>query len=49
MGWLRAEMDDQYKSLVSMLWCVFVGNMRIKHVGSKTSQGYKSRVQATIK
>jgi len=22
MAWLRAEMDDQDKSLVSMLWCV---------------------------
>ena len=22
MGWLRAEMDDQDKSLVSTLWCV---------------------------
>ena len=36
--WLRAEMDDQDKSLVSTLWCVcFVGSTRLEYVGSKTS------------
>ena len=49
MGWLRAEMDDQDKSLVSTLWCVVCWQYENKLCGIKTSQWYGSRVQATIK
>lgn len=48
VAWLRAEMDDQDKSLVSTLWCI-VGSMRLEYVGSKISPGHGSMVQATIK
>ena len=36
MGWLRAEMDDQDKSLVSTLWCVVCRQYENKICGIKT-------------
>jgi len=50
MAWLRAEMDDQDKSLVSKCFgALIVGSMRLECVGSKTSPGHGPIVQATIK
>jgi len=37
MTWLRAEMDDQDKSLVSMIGVLFAGSTRLEYASSKTS------------
>ena len=50
MAWLRAEMDDQDKSLSCVCFGVlFVGSMRLEYAGSKTSPRHGSMFQATIK
>ena len=46
MAWLCADIDDQVKSIVCML---FVESMRLGCAGSKTSPGHGSLVLATIR
>ena len=48
MMWLRAEMDGQDKSLVSMLWCLVCQHYELEYVDTKVSPGHGLMTQATI-
>ena len=47
--WLRADMDDKDKSLVSMLCVLYVESTRLRYVGSKTSPGHGLVAPVTIR
>ena len=49
MAWLRAEMDDPDKFLVSMLWCIVCQQYETRIRRLKTSPGHGSMGLATIK
>lgn len=48
MAWLHAKMNDQEKSLVSMIGVLFVDSMRLGYGGSQTSPGHGSMVPPTV-
>ena len=49
MVWLRADMDDQDRSIVSTLRCVVVESTKLGCVGSNTAPQHGSMVLATIR